>query len=168
MRTWIWSATHTSPRLREGTCLKKKGEDQKRKAVSINCWPYKYVHTHELTDTHSTYMSTHMNRRTRTPHTWFLTSQKYYFVLKKTVLKYAACCFKKIPYFLYYLINKISNEEKQKWEPESWPADCDAPWFTNRDESYSPQEKQFSLDAENMQTCQTGPLFHQDFYFLSV
>lgn len=36
------------------------------------------------------------------------------------------------------------------------------------EESYSPQEKQFSLNAENMQTCQTGPLFHQDFYFLSV
>lgn len=95
MRTWIWSTTHTSPRLREGTCLKKKGEDQKRKAVSINCWPYIHVHTHENTDTHSTYMCTHMNTQTRTPHTWFLTSQKYYFVLKKTVLKYAACCLKK-------------------------------------------------------------------------
>lgn len=34
-----------------------------------------------------------------------------------------------------------------------------------QEESYSPQEKQLSLNAENMQTCQTGPLFYQDFFF---
>lgn len=147
MRTWIWSTTHTSPRLREGTCLKKKGEDQKRKAVI-------HVHTHEHTDMHSTYL--------------IFNKSKILFRFKENSFEICCLLFKKIPYFLYYLINKISNEEKQKWEPESWPADCEAPWFTNREESYSLQEKQFSLNAEKKQTCQTGPLFHQDFYFLSV
>lgn len=168
MRTWIWSATHTSPRPREGTCLKKERRRSKEKGsqyqllalhTCAHTWTHRHarhihVHTHEHTDTHSTYL--------------IFNKSKILFHFKENSFEICCLLFKKIPYFLYYLINKISNEEKQKWEPESWPADCDAPWFTNRDESYSPQEKQFSLNAENMQTCQTGPLFHQDFYFLSV
>lgn len=39
---------------------------------------------------------------------------------------------------------------------------------TNREEHSVPREKQFSLNAENMQTCQTGPLFHCIFFSVSV